>query len=226
MAPDHAQETPVTGADLVATAADELEDLLQVLVQLLPEPVADPTIGTTAHRKHVAGSPAPWHQEAAGVLFTVHEGVRRLEASLRRDVAGGLGRRRGGSDGNTFAALKAIRNLAYGVDDARARKAARIMAVWIAHARTIRDVDEAARWDPLQAVTTKDPAVRLSPPCPYCQTYSLRVARVSGAIRCFNPACRDELGNSPSGQMTEAPYSGYPMIMWADGRQIYYQEAS
>lgn len=226
MAPDHAQETPETGASKVAEATYELEDLLQDLAGLLPEPVGDPTVGTTAHRKHVAGSPAPWHQEAASVLFTVHEGVRRLEASLRRDVAGGLGRRRGGSDLNTFQALRAIRNLAHGVDEARARKAARIMSVWISHARTIRDIDQAARWDPLQAVKTTDPAVRLSPPCPYCQTYSLRVARVSGAIRCFNPACRDELGNSPSGHLSEAPYSGYPMITWADGRQIYYQEAS
>lgn len=53
-----------TGADLVADALDELAGLLPRLQALLPEPVADPTVGTTTHRKAV-GSPAPWTPKPA-----------------------------------------------------------------------------------------------------------------------------------------------------------------
>lgn len=209
-----------TGADLVQTAAAELADLLDDLAALLPEPIGDPTVGTTAHRKHVAGSPAPWHQEAGMVLMTAHEGVRRLEASMRRDVTGGLGRRRGGSLGNTSSALAAVCNLSYGVPDASARKATRIIGIWISQAKVLRDIDQAPRWEPLRTAPAKSGTGRLAPACPYCSTYSLRTARVSGAVRCFNPACRDNNGDAPCGQLLEAPYTGHPMIVWADGREI------
>ncbi|MEV7008884.1 hypothetical protein [Streptosporangium sp. NPDC051022] len=88
----------------------ELAELLERLEELPAEPVADPTTGTMSHHK-VTGSPAPWRAEAGPILMDIHEGVRRLEASLRREVAGHLGARRGGSDANTVAALASIARL-------------------------------------------------------------------------------------------------------------------
>lgn len=81
-----------------------IAELLERLAALLPEPVAEPTSDTTSHHK-VSGSPAPWHAEAGSLFMDIHEGARRLEASLSREVAGHLGERRVGFDGNTAAAL-------------------------------------------------------------------------------------------------------------------------
>lgn len=203
-------------ADTVATLAGDLADLVQTLAILLPEPVADPTQGTSSHHK-VTGSPAPWHVEAATVLFDVHEGVRRLEASMRRDVTGRLGGRRGGSDRNTTAALDAITRLAYGVDEHQAHRAARILAVWASHARQVRDIDLEPKWTPLPSVPGQPP-----PPCPYCRTYSLRYAHLSGAVRCCNPRCVDSEDHRPYGVIEQGRYTGRAMLVFADGREITY----
>lgn len=205
-----------TGADLVADALDELAGLLPRLQALLPEPVADPTVGTTTHRKAV-GSPAPWHAEAGAALMTIHEGVRRMEASMRQDLTGEPGPRRGGSDANTFAAMDAIRRLAHGLPDDRARYYARVLGIWVTHAKTVRDIDETPKWVPIRA-----PRGALPPTCPYCHTYSLRVAQASGAVRCANPSCRAGDGQRPYGRMQYGPLTGRPMLVFADGREITY----
>lgn len=203
-------------ASRIAEHVAELLDLLAVLAELLPEPIADPTTGNTT-RRDVTGSPAPWHSEAASILLDVHEGVRRLEASMRRDVTGRLGRRRGGSDANTAAALQAIRALAHGLDDELAEHAARILRVWISHAHQIRDIDLEPSWAPLPSIPGTPP-----PACPYCRTYSLRFARQSGAVRCANPRCRDTDDNRPYGLIEQGKYTGRAMLVFADGREITY----
>lgn len=204
-------------ADEIATLADELGELLAALAALLPEPVADPATGTTTTHRGVTGSPAPWHAEAAGILFDVHEGIRRLEASIRRDITGRPGRRRGGSDRNTAAALAAVASLAYGLDVDAARRARRILNVWASHARQIRDIDREPAWAPLPSVPGRPPAA-----CPYCRTYSLRYARLSGAVRCANPRCADSEGSRPYGVIEQGKYTGRAMLVFADGREITY----
>src|SRR4051812_43933050 len=64
-----------TAAEEIAVLVEELKPLLAQLQALLPEPVADPTSGTSTHHK-VTGSPAPWHGEAGPLLMTIHAGVR------------------------------------------------------------------------------------------------------------------------------------------------------
>lgn len=204
-------------ADTITEHASELRDLLAVLAQLLPEPVADPTTGNTTTRRDVTGSPAPWHAEAAGILLDIHEGARRLEASIRRDITGNLGPRRGGSDANTDAALTAITSLAYGLDHDAVKRAARILSVWISHASQIRDIDLEPSWAPLPSIPGNPP-----PPCPYCKTYALRFARQSGAVRCANPRCRDSEDNRPYGLIEQGKYTGRAMLVFADGREITY----
>lgn len=203
-------------AEQISDRVTELGEILLVLAALLPEPVADPTSGTTSHHK-VTGSPAPWHAEAAGILLDIHEGARRLEASIRRDVTGNLGQRRGGSDGNTTAALAAITSLAHALTDDDAKQATRILNIWLSHARQIRDIDLEPSWAPLPSVPGTPP-----PACPYCRTYSLRFARQSGAVRCANPRCVDTDEKRPYGLIEQGKYTGRAMLVFADGREITY----
>lgn len=209
-------ESPKPPAEQIASRVGELREILTVLADLLPEPVADPTSGTITHNK-VTGSPAPWHAEAAGILLDIHEGVRRLEASIRRDITGNLGQRRGGSDGNTEAALAAIASLSNALTDGDVQQAARILSVWLSHARQIRDIDLEPSWAPLPSVPGAPP-----PSCPYCRTYSLRFARQSGAVRCANPRCVDSDERRPYGLIEQGKYTGRAMLVFADGREITY----
>ncbi|WP_214327866.1 hypothetical protein [Nonomuraea sediminis] len=196
----------------VAVLVDELMPLLEKLYDLLPEPMGDPTAGTTSHRKAI-GSPAPWHAEAGPTLYTISEEARRLEASLRLEVTGRPGRRRGGSDANTVAALHAITDLVHAVPDEHARQAAHIVARWVRQARQVGDVGLEER--PRRVPT---PPGELPPLCPYCGTWSLRVLPGDGKIWCINGECEDRDGRRPRGHLDRSDVTGDGMISWADGR--------
>ncbi|MGC5009767.1 hypothetical protein ACLQ2R_03275 [Streptosporangium sp. DT93] len=200
----------------VGILVQELLPLLDQLRALVPEEVRDPSRGTTSHHKAV-GSPAPWHAEAGMLLYLISEEVRRLEASLRRDVAGHLGPRRGGSDANTTLALESIARLAHGVPEERARAAGRILNGWIRQVRQVPDIGLEERWVPVPT-----PPGTLPPPCPYCRTYGLRVAVRAGQVMCINRVCEDSQGERPRGRMDRSTLTGDPMISWADGRTITY----
>ncbi|GAA2092386.1 hypothetical protein [Actinomadura alba] len=208
-------------ADRLAVALDVHEltrpgGILDQLDALLPEQVTDPTTGGTSGQK-TTGSPAPWHAEAAAVLVTIHEEARRLEASLRREVTGRLGRRRGGSDGNTREALAAIVNLTEAVCEDEVKRAARIVARWVTSARQIRDIDQADRWEPLPRLPG-----HLPPACDWCSTYSLRMNRRTGEVRCTNHRCTDEEGRRPYARILAGSYSGQTSLVWQDSRSVVY----
>ncbi|MBB2914881.1 hypothetical protein FHS43_006193 [Streptosporangium becharense] len=206
----------MTLAEEISALVTELGPLLDQLRVLLPEQVADAARGSMQHHK-VTGSPAPWHAEAGPILMDIHEGARRLEASLRREVAGQLGERRGGSDANTVAALASIARLVHAVPEDGARRTARILSGWIRRAEEVRDIGEAERWEPLRA-----PAGQLPPACPYCRTFSLRVGRREGRVRCANRRCVDGDGRPPAAVIDKNRLNGDAMLVWADGRVIYY----
>lgn len=212
----------MTAAEEIPTLVTELRPLLGQLAELLPEQVADATRGSGQHHK-VTGSPAPWHPEAGPVLLTIHAGVRELEADLRYHVTGRTGAARGGSDGNTAAALDAIVRLVHGVPDDAAHDAARRLGGWIEAARRIRDVGESERWIPVHV-----PKGQLPPSCPYCKTFSIRVAQESGRVACANPKCEDEKGKRPRAHIEKNRLDGSAVMVWADGRTTYYysREAS
>jgi hypothetical protein len=113
------------------------------------------------------------------VLMDGHEGVRRLEAVLRYLLNGHPGPRRGGSPGNTAAALDAIPRLAAGLSQDGEAAAARVIGRWVNAARAVPAIDEAEQWRSVQAR-----------PCPFCECYFLRVLldaakRPTGRIECF-----------------------------------------
>ncbi|MFB4285681.1 hypothetical protein ACBJ59_61215 [Nonomuraea sp. MTCD27] len=197
-------------ADEVGVLVHELVPLLAMLWALVPVTGGSPMTGTMGH--HSAASSAPWNPEAGPLLYSISEEARKLEASLRRDVAGRLGDRRGGSDANTVAALESICRLAYGVPDDDARRAARIIGRWIRTARQVIGEDQRPQLLPVR------PGKR-RPPCPYCGTFSLRVAPHDGAIWCINgEECKDHDGNVPRGTMQRSDINGDGMITWNDGR--------
>ena len=110
------------------------------------------------------GSRPPWNSAAANAVTDPHEGVRRLEASLRLLVTGHTGPRRGGSDANTMAALKAIGNLGRAVDEDAAHAAARFLERWTRAIQQLPAVDEV---EPARILWGVE--------CPYCHYGMLAV---------------------------------------------------
>jgi hypothetical protein len=201
-----------TPADLVREACDLLAGYMTILERLVAEPaVRDATAGYTAVR--LAETPEPWNAPAGRALMDAHEGARRLEAALRYVQSGHPGPRRGGSPGNTMAALAAIPKLAAGLDEDGEAAAARLVERWVSQARAVPAIDEAQQWRYV-------PGRR----CPYCTLYTLKVllddrGRPAGRIECHSHpsvACRDGNGMRPSAAMGTND-RGVPELQWADG---------
>lgn len=206
----------MTPAEEIPQLVAELKVLLPRLEELLSEPVADPTKGTMS-RHRVSGSPAPWHPEAGPVLLEIHAGVRELEQDLKWHITRRLVEQRGGSDANTLEALDSIVRLVHGVDSDTARGVRHRLDRWIERARQIRDIGESEKWIPIHV-----PKGQLPPTCPYCKTYSIRLAQESGRVACVNPKCLDENDERPRGRIDKNRLDGNAMLSWADGRTTYY----
>lgn len=192
--------------DLCQQAADYLERL-EGLTLYRPPPHGGP-----ARPRRPAMIPEPYG-EAGRVLMTAREGIRRLEASLRREVLGHLGRRRGGSDCNTGDALAMIAKLASRLDDRNARKAARCLHRWVGQAQAVHGIDEARRWRHLP----RQAGEALPPQCPYCGTFYLLADVEALIVVCSFPGCRDSNGETPVASMS-IDEARRPVLTWGDGR--------
>jgi len=169
--------------------------------ELTAQPDAD---GSSGHGQ--PGSRPPWNAAAANAHLDAHEGLRRLEAAMRRAVTGHPGIRRGGSDANTAEAIKAIEHLGAGMTAAAAAEAARILDRWSLAVQQLAAIDEAERWLKVSGVA-----------CPYCGYPMLRMSPRSGRVTCMHfGACFDADGNHPQGQVDRS-VGGDPMVSWADG---------
>src|SRR5882724_10651231 len=192
-----------------AMTADRLSDSCAELARLLPAartlmhvPAA---AGTTAHGP--PGSRPPWQSDAADAAMDAHEGLRRLEASMRQAVTGHHGRRRGGSDANTSAALDAIERLGAGLTADDAARAAVILDRWSRQVAVLPAVDTAEPWRRVPGAS-----------CPYCGTPMLRVQPRAGLVTCLRwGACSDADGNHPMGRMAVSGIDGSPQVIWNDG---------
>lgn len=132
---------------------------------LLDKP-ATHVIGDSGRVKSkVIGSPAPWNDEAAGILFEIHAGTRRHEVALRRTLDFNP-IRRGSSELQTVASLSSLPDLvravvARGLDLDVADRAALDVARWPRICRSILDDDPL----PTERPNTKAPGGLL---CPHC----------------------------------------------------------
>jgi hypothetical protein len=179
-------------ADLVQEACDRLAGYMGTLELLVAEPSSTQN-AAAGMSPRPADTPEPWDAPAGRALMDGHEGVRRLEAVLKYMVAGHPGSRRGGSTGNTMAALEAIPKLAAGLDDDAGDAAARVIGRWINAARAVPAIDEAEQWRPVQARA-----------CPFCGCFFLKVLldaakRPAGRIECF--------GHRPDGAPCRATWA-------------------
>lgn len=187
--------------DSLAQSCADLATWLPVAQALTSEPDTD---GTTGGGK--PGSSPPWNPAAASAAMDAHEGVRRLEATLRLEVTGHTGPRRGGSDANTMAALTAVEALASAVSDTAVGRAAQLLATWTRRIQELPAVDEAEPWR------------RVPARCPYCGFGMLRVQARAGKVTCLRfGACRDSNGHHPVGAMDVSRLTGDPLIRWNDG---------
>jgi hypothetical protein len=185
----------------LAEACEEMAAALPRAAALIAVPDTD---GTTAGGK--PGSRPPWNAAAAMALLDVHEGLRRLEPAMRLAVTGHPGRRRGGSDVNTWKALDAIEALGDGMSADAAAMAARILARWANAIMMLPAVDEAERPQRVQSA------------CPYCGFPMLRVFARSGRVACLRfGSCFDSDGQHPTGRLEVSQIDGSPCVIWADG---------
>jgi hypothetical protein len=162
----------------VQEACDLLSGYMGTLELLVAEP-SSPQDAAVGMSPRPAEGPEPWDASAGCALMDGHEGVRRLEAVLRYLLNGHPGPRRGGSTGNTMAALDAIPRLAAGLPGDVEDAAVRALNRRITAARAVAAIDEAEQWRPVR-----------SRACPYCGCFFLRVlldatARPTGRIECF-----------------------------------------
>lgn len=176
-------------------------------------PSAERDVGSGFIRGGVQGSRVPGNIAAMMVALDAHEFVRRLEASLRLAVTGKPGPKRGGSDANTRAALRAIVNLGEAVSEDAAAEAARLLERFVTSIGQLPSVDDVPRWERIRPGPGG-----LPPACPNCKTYSLRVALQSGSVMCVYPNCTDLDGNRPpTGRMELSRITGDPLVAWRDG---------
>jgi hypothetical protein len=183
-------------------SCDSIRRWYPIAMALIAEPDQD---GTTAGGK--PGSRPPWNPAAATAAMDAHEGLPRLEASMRLAITGHLGARRGGSDANVAAAIAAIERLGSGLTAEGAGIAARIIGRWVAPIEQLAAVDE------------DEPCRKIAAPCPYCRFPMLRVRPRSGLVACLRGgACLDGDGRPPQGVMDVSRLTGDGVVRWADGR--------
>jgi len=182
-------------------ACNDLTDWLPVAAELTAQPDTTPAAGS--HTK--PGSRPPWTAGPAHAVTDIHAGSRAIENQLRHDITGNT-INRGGSDGNTIAALQAIPALAQAAEPGSITWAARELA------RMLTAILQPP------AVDLEERPQRIPAPCPYCHRPMLRVYPRSGRLTCLAyGSCTDNDGNHPIGHMQAGPASGEPYIAWADG---------
>lgn len=207
-------------ADPVRDLCDVLAAYLPRLAALLPEPDSPAGYADTGMTGALACSPVPGNAEAFFAATGIHGVARWWEAMLLyHKGASDIWNRRGGSDGNTLAALKHVVELAYGADDDTVGMLMRDLGRAEADAGAVPDIDEAQQWRHLRGRA-----------CPYCgRLATLKVLldardRPTGHVECFGGArangerCLDRNGLRPAATIG-TDERGVPELAWDDGRR-------
>ncbi len=180
--------------------------------------VVDEDIEPGNGRRTVPTTRTPGNTQAINAEMDAHELVRRLEASIRLAVAGQLGRRRGGADSSTLAAIRSIERLGSALSPAAREQAARFIERASRTVGQLPAVDEVPKWEKIRVGPGQTPIT-----CPNCHTYSLRVSLSAGVVVCVYPGqdgkgCRDMDGRTPpTARMDLSKIDGRPILVWRDG---------
>ena len=185
----------------LAEARADLETWLPVAAALIAEPDTD---ATTVHGK--PGTRMPGNIAVFYAVMDVHAGVRHLEAGLHAEVTGRPRRPRGGSDGNTLAAIQAIGDLATNASRDSIRHTERLLIRMVTAIRQLPAVDLDERWQKIAGAE-----------CLHCGVTMLRLAPRSGRVTCLRyGACYDHDGGHPVG-FVQHGMDGQPLVAWQDG---------
>jgi hypothetical protein len=175
-----AGETLTDPADLVREACDQIAGLLPRLrretAQPSPEGLAAGTIGRHTVAPVPGNPPAFYAKTGIDATARQLEGILLYAAGARRP---GPLSARGGGDGGTLKALKAITRLIARADDDLYRMVVSELEQRLGEAQQVRAIDEAERWRYVRAR-----------PCPRCGCYALKVlenarGQPAGRIGCF-----------------------------------------
>jgi hypothetical protein len=196
------------------TDLDRLADSVTVTCRVnacLEELIDQP--GTRHHavaaKVTLTGSSPSWHAQAAYLVLDLQRLSRVLENRLRAEVSG-TELKRGGSDHNTHLALQALLALAEAASLDATRETWRALDRWCQRGRvTLGEVEPMQRLPRLPG--------QPEPRCPYCTFATLRYQPLSGLVRCLNPTCLDGHERRPVARVELGPYSGSPILAWADG---------
>jgi hypothetical protein len=207
---------PVTGSTTTVTelaeACAEVGKWIEVAEHLVHLPDSSDTATNGRHALHEAPGPAlPGNVAAIDALLAAHFGIRELEAGWRVMVSG-TARPRGGSRGNTTAALSAISAMESAVSRDAVKDALRRIGGWTTRIRQLRSVDESPRW-----IRLRDGPDGMPPRCPYCSCFSLVLAEGRGVVACFTTDCADLDGNPPLGRLDISRLDGSAVLAWRDG---------
>lgn len=187
--------------DGLTESCADLRHWLPIAQELTTEPDQD---GTATGGK--PGSRPPWNPSAANAAMDAHAGLRRLEASMRLAVTGHTGTMRGGSDGNTSAAIAAIEALGNALSVEAMTVAAHVLDRWSVAIQQLAAVDKVERWQRVQGAA-----------CPYCGNTMLRLSPRAGRVTCLRfGACFDGDGQHPVGFVQQG-LDGTPLVAWSDG---------
>jgi hypothetical protein len=192
----------------LAQACSELGNWIAVAETLVAIPDQQPGVRVSSK----PGSRAPWNPAVATALLDARQGIRDLECEMRTEVTGAPGRPRGGSDGNTRDALKAISAMEQAVSRDHVADALRQLISWANTIRRLPSIDDLPHWRRLRPGPDGMP-----PRCPFCETFSLRVAVESGVVGCWFPGCTDSEGRRPQARLEISRLNGSGVLVWNDG---------
>jgi hypothetical protein len=203
-------------ADEVAGACGELWRYMGILEAMVAEPVAVAGGATPAMHGRLASPPLPGHQQALYALMNAHDGLRRLEATVRARASLPDRGKRPGTTASVARIVAELPRLAAAINDDSREEALYWLGQWITGAKEVHGVDEARRWRPLPRPR---PGEERPPACPYCATYQLRADVEARVVACTNPRCPgDKNGAPPVASMATGP-DGRSGLYWADGTE-------
>ena len=162
--------------------------MYRILDMMLPHP-GSRRPGPMSQHKIVASSP-PWHAQAAGLVLELHTSIRRVESDLVHVVSGRTATPRGGTDANTWFALRSVGRLCYAADDNTTARIFGYLDTWINRAYAIFDDRQSLHRLPRHPGESEYR-------CPYCTYQTMRWHPLTGVIVCVNPGCRDDEGRRP-----------------------------
>jgi hypothetical protein len=202
--------TKVAMLDRLIEATRDAGVRLARLEPLILEPEGTgPDTGTIG--RHAPESREPWAIQAASAYFDLYFGARELARAMRG--AAGL-RLRVFDDACGADALRIIRNMAPGAQDFILRGVTRKLESLVRRADQVTSIDEDEPWVPFPGVGA-DPV-----PCPYCDTYGLRMLRRKGEVKCIFPGCVDSDGWPTKARMEAGRMTGQERLIFRDGMMM------